>query len=103
MFQKTLFPKRFFLLDFKKAELVIKRKQHDEDKEIVLFGNIIRCQNMEEDLWGPDDNKFCFKVLTNKRDYLLYASTENEKNLWIAGFNYLIFCSKIIQDLMKDN
>ena len=37
---------------------------------------------------------FCFFLHTNKRKYYIYAMSNNEREMWVAGFKFLILSTK---------
>ena len=47
--------------------------------------------------------KYPFFVKTTERLFELYASTTEERTMWIAGFNYVIVSTNEVQDIMKRN
>ena len=79
LFQRSLFPKRFFIIDFSAAEIMIKKTKEEKNQKYIIqipFRNILSLEDMDYDSWGPDDAKYCFKVMTTERPYWLYFTTE---------------------------
>ena len=46
--------------------------------------------------------KFPFSVVTSQRIFEFYASCPQEREMWIAGFNYVVLSSKEVQKIMND-
>ena len=51
----------------------------------------------------PSDWKYPFSVNTQDRTYILFAPTNIERKMWMAGFAYVITSTKTVQVLMKGN
>lgn len=51
----------------------------------------------------PNNWPYVFFVKTIERDYVLYAKTEDERKMWMAGFRYVIASTQTVQVIMKQN
>lgn len=47
--------------------------------------------------------KFPFMVKTVDRVFVLFAPSYSEREMWIAGFNYVIVSTNQVQSLLKEN
>jgi len=95
---KKSYLKRFYTLDFGNAMMFVK------DSETIPFRDITRVYMPQ---FGMDD---VFKNAINSKTFLfpfflktggriteLYAASEEERKMWVAGFEYVIKSTKIIQ------
>ena len=59
----------------------------------------------EKELQRSCSRKFMmpFYVVMQKRKYELYAGSEIDRKMWVAGFEYLIKSSKIVMQIMLEN
>ena len=104
--------KRYFELDFTAAVLTIRKTQNDSDilndKQLV-FGDIISVEVPEgPELTkliynAPEKYKFPFILKTKMRDWTLYVQWQNERQMWLDGFNYAIHSAKEAQRLIESN
>ena len=101
MFQKTAFPKRYFVLDFEKAILYIKKGTGDaddhSDTRTIHLANInavslpdqAEAQELTADSsLRPFGNPFYLE--TSDRRFVIYTVAENEQSMWLAAFDYLL-------------
>ena len=44
-----------------------------------------------------------FFVKTTQRTFALYAATFEERRMWMAGFDYLIKSTAIVQEIIEQN
>lgn len=97
--QKGEYNKRFFILDFTIANIQIKTTKEETNKENIKkvpFRNIISCYlpnaKSEERIRQVCSKtyRFPFFLKTLDRMYELCSSSEEERNMWIAGFSYII-------------
>jgi hypothetical protein len=47
--------------------------------------------------------EFNFFIKTNSREYSLFANKHGEREIWMAGFKYVIASTKTVQNIMKIN
>ena len=45
--------------------------------------------------------KFPFSVKTNSRVFEFYSSSAQERDMWLAGFDYVILSSKQVQKIIN--
>lgn len=112
-FQKNLFPKRYHIIDFTKAQLVIQNKPDSTDAskiKRVPFRDIQAAY-----LPTPENDKIlrrlasgsqyvlAFFVKTSNRVFELYTSTPDERDMWMSGFKYILISTKEVQSIMTNN
>jgi hypothetical protein len=44
-----------------------------------------------------------FFVKTKDRNFALYAATFEERRMWMAGFDYLVKSTTIVQEIIEQN
>jgi hypothetical protein len=101
-FQKKLFPRRYFRIDFAQAKIQIQHKiGGDENKTQTLqFGDIKDVKTFDGEFEillkkdGPEFFNYPFMITTNDRDQYLYAYSEKERQMWVAAFKYVIVSTK---------
>ena len=86
-------------------------KEEDEKKvKQIAFAHIQKCYiptpknviKIMEDI--PSKTfKYPFIVKTIERMFLLFAPTEQERDMWIAGFEYIIVSTMQVQSILKVN
>ena len=75
----------------------------------VAFRDVQDCYlpslENERELQRSCSKKFMFPfyVVMQKRKYELYAGSEIDRKMWVAGFEYLIKSSKIVMQIMQEN
>lgn len=96
IFQKS-YLKRYYTLDFGNAVMFIK------DGDTIPFRDIVRVmlpQFNQEEVFRKNVNSktftFPFFVKTNMRFMELYAASEEERQMWVAGFEYVLISTKVI-------
>ena len=47
--------------------------------------------------------KYPFFLVTEKRQWQLWTTSEEEKKMWLAGFMYIITSTKEVQKIMVEN
>ena len=86
-----VFPKRYLVIDFKYARLTIYKKKNEEHTaREIMFRDIKEYSNMQ---WkGKAGPSWCypFFLKTTSRNYIFVAPTEEDKNIWLNAFDYLI-------------
>lgn len=107
IFQRSLHPKRYFLVDFQAAMLLIMREKGagEKDTTSVFFRDIVDCylpkKDMKDEL--PKNWKQVFYLKTSERLYILLAKTLEDRNMWMAGFRYIIASTYTVQQIIKQN
>lgn len=73
--------------------------------KITLFRDIKDCHLPKEDMSGqmPKNWQHGFFLITTERTYFLMAKTIEDRNMWMAGFRYLIASTVTVQNIMRDN
>lgn len=102
MFNLSIFPKRYFVINFKFARLIIYHNKEDEKSgKTILFRDILSC----EDTKGKNtkDGTSPFIIKTSERQYILVAPTSMEKQIWIDAFSYIIPSTQALQDIIRIN
>lgn len=112
-FQKNLFPKRYHIIDFTKAQMIIQSKplQTDLTKiKRIPFRDIYNAYLPTEEndkilrkLSSGSSYVFPFFVKTPDRIFELYTSTPDERNMWMAGFKYILISTREVQQIMVTN
>lgn len=112
-FQRNLYPKRYHIIDFTKAQMLIQnsKTQTDPSKiKRVPFRDIQSaylptdgCDKMLRKLASGSQYVFAFFVKTTNRVFELYTSTPDEREMWMAGFKYILISTKEVQQIMINN
>lgn len=127
LFQRDLYPKRYFIIDFTSANVYITHEQEfgryynpklkaytikptqflkDEDpnKTVIPFRSILDAflppQPVSRKLL-PADWQYPFTVATIGRKFILFAPTSDERKMWIAGFKYVVASTRTVQSIMQ--
>ena len=104
VFNLGIFPKRYFLVDFKFAKMTIYKNKNDpKSAKIVLFRDIKNCYCLD---WQGNMMKewtYSFFLQTTERNYVLIAATPMEKQVWLDAFSYIIPSTQILQDIIRQN
>lgn len=61
------------------------------------------CDEMLRKLASGSQYVFAFFVKTSDRVFELYASTPDEREMWMAGFKYILISTKEVQTIMTNN
>ena len=111
-FQKKVFPTRHFTINFTKAilsildknkstELTVRAHAHEhKSAKNIPFRNITECflptESYEQHakLVCSKKYQYCFFLNTVDRLFELYASTIEERLMWVTCFTYLIMSTK---------
>lgn len=115
-FQMTLHPKRYFIIDFTIASIIIchekptkaqlKSPEEQKDWLIMPFRDITDCYPPQQVIDGkslPNNWPFPFYLQTQRRLFVLCAKRADERKMWIAGFRYVIASTVTVQCIMKHN
>jgi len=107
--QKKIYPKRYFVIDFSTAVICIRHAKDDTKFVSVPFREVL-------DVYIPPPQKeskikfecsknfnFPFYLETKERKYLLFTATFDERIMWIAGFKYIIVSTTEVQRIMDEN
>lgn len=94
-FQKTVHPKRYFTIDFQTAIMTImkdKENKNPKENKKVLFRDILDCYLPKEDIDDqlPKGWEWSIYLQCRERLFVLCAKTEEDRNMWMAGFRYLL-------------
>ena len=66
--------KRYFVLNFREAQLVIKKEMFSEgNKKIIPFQNIMECTDTDKNHFGLKDYLYGFTMKTINHTYELYS------------------------------
>lgn len=108
LFQKTVHPTRYFILDFQTAILTIKHDHKSTDKsqmKKILFRDILDCYLplAKPEHKPPKGWEHCLYLRTTERLYFLCARTLDDRNMWMSGFRYLLASTVTVQAIMRDN
>ena len=100
----TRYYKRYIEIDFAAALFKIRHGPDRNDKEeIVAFRDIDYIEVKNDNFKAMDKNSVLpFNLCINGKSILFYAATENERNIWIAGFNYAVASTELVQKILKD-
>ena len=119
VFQRDVFPRRYFIVDFTQAVIYITHHQEfggenmywnkrlnryvakpfhqlleEDEKKIVLpFRSVIDVHQPSTCLPQsvvPKDWEYPFSLHTIDRRYVLFAPSNDERKMWMAGFEYVI-------------
>ena len=114
-FQMSVYPKRYFVIDFTLACVQIrdckaKDKGHlmdlEKTQKVIPFRDVTDCYLPKGEIDKanlPKNWSFPFYVQTTERVYVLCAKNVNERNMWMAGFRYVIASTLTVQCIMKHN
>lgn len=90
------FLKRNCIIDYVGAKFIMMKKDLVEDSTNIQFRDILSCYRMEDEskLLKICSKTFCFPFVVETRDrsFVLFATSEDERQLWMYGFDYVI-CS----------
>ena len=88
----TRYYKRYLEIDYAAAIFKIKHGPDRNDKEEVFaFRNINYIEDKNKDFKPIHKTTVLpFNLCVNGKSTLFFAPTENERNMWIYGFNYAI-------------
>ena len=119
IFQRSVYPKRFFSIDFSIASIVVSKilfndkcvmtNPNNVDKtsqKVIPFRDFQDCYLPKCDIKGsslPKTWQWPFYVQTLDRLYVLCAKTEQERSIWMSGFRYVIASTLTVQTIMKHN
>ena len=89
--------KRYYEINFTLGRLVIKKDVNlisDNDCQFIAFRDIKSCYLMTNE---EEMKKICSKTFnmpfclhTSDRTFILFATREQERQLWLDGFDYVI-------------
>jgi hypothetical protein len=107
-FQKTVHPKRYWVIDFQTAIMTIQKEKedkHQSENKKILFRDILDCYLPKTDIEDqlPKNWEHAIYLQTRDRLFVLCARTEEDRNMWMAGFRYLLASTLTVQSIMKDN
>ena len=112
LFQTKIFPTRYYVLNFADAIMIISEKKghiDDSNSKVIPFRNILETflpmEEYEKKAKEVCSRKFNFPffVKTEDRLFELYASTDEERTLWMAAFVYLIKSTFEVQKIINRN
>lgn len=107
-FQTTIYPKRYFMIDFQQAFLNIQTDRIEKNKskiKVVWFRDILDCYLPKKDVQHqlPENWEHCFYLQTRERMFILCAQAAEDRNMWMSGFRYIIASTVTVQNIMKAN
>ena len=101
------FLKRFCLIDFGSARFLIMKKHSNAESANIAFRDIHSCFLLDDEtpILSICSKTFCypFCVKTRDRTFMLFATTAEERQLWIDGFNYVVCSTKQVQSILDLN
>lgn len=112
-FKQKLYYLRYFLIDYQTGNIYI--ATHVEymgnfnNCTKIPFGGVLDCSQPSEleeiSLQKEMSKTYCypFYVKTNERDFTLCAASEEERQMWMAGFKYVMISTKQVQQIIKAN
>lgn len=115
IFQRSLYPKRYFVIDFTIAKIFVKQdksctigpKEGSNSKvKVIPFRSIKDCYLSTVKLdksTVPKNWQNVFYVQTIERLYVLCAKNEEDLKMWMAGFKYIISSTSTVQQIMHHN
>ena len=107
-FQKSVHPKRYFVVDFQSAIMTIKHERDSKDPsdiKRILFRDILDCYLPKKlnNQAMPKGWEHGMYLQTRERLFFLCAKCEEDRNMWMSGFRYLLASTVTVQNIMKDN
>lgn len=105
-----MFPRRFFKIQFDHGTIEIYKslKVDDQDINRIRFSEVVTVstptERLQQELVEKCSKKFQwpFFLYTEKRNFELYAQTEQERKMWIAAFDYIIRCGWAIKKIIRE-
>lgn len=111
IFQRSKHPKRFFVVDFRTGTISVyhtedEYKQSNLNRKDILFRDIkqltLFSKEAEKKYEVASKNyRFPFIVNTNERKFELFASSEEERQMWVVGFQYILISTSEVQNMMN--
>ena len=107
LFQKSLYYKRYFVLDHTARKMRV-HQTNDPHSEYKLFeykdilGIQVKKETLEDKMAIHERWSFEFQLNTAKRMFTLYAPSQDERNLWIHTFTWIIKRNEYLR-LLQDN
>ena len=112
IFQKKLYPKRYFIIDYTRAVIQIKHKLDDKKEENtkqIPFRDVKMCckpqykaeMQIREVCCSKYNNPFYLWV--NDRMYELFTQQAEEREMFLSGFQYVIISTREVQKIMLEN
>lgn len=115
IFQRSKFPKRYFAINFQHGTIKIYQTESDfknkkcTDFKEILFRDILK---VHQNLATTEDNKLAsdrasknfrmpFQIDTSERKFELFASSEEERKMWLTGFEYILVSTSEVQTIMQ--
>lgn len=115
-FQRSVHPKRYFIIDFTIASIVISHGAYkplstaeinlQEECTVMPFRDVLDCylpRNLIDRASLPKNWQYPFFLKTTNRLYTLISKSEHERRMWVAGFRYVIASTVTVQCIMKHN
>lgn len=113
MFQLETYPKRYYIVDFNKLQIIIKHDRFDKDScdknKVIEFRDIADVYRVLEEnekvlrSVAAQDFNVPFMIKTPERTHELYCTTEEERKLWMLCVKYIIHSTKAVQKIVKAN
>lgn len=104
--------RRYFILDYEAANLLIVDNPRDEQSvrkgKKIVFRDILKVGLPADDQADQvlqrkvksNTFKFPFFLTTINREYVLFAPSQKERQIWVDGFSYVIVSTKKVQTLI---
>lgn len=102
-FQKSLKYKRYFTLDHNAKKMRIHRS-NDPQSEYKLFeykdilGMNLSVPNLDQKMAIQERWSFKFTLVTQRRLYVLFAASMDERNLWIHTFTWILAKNRFLME-----
>ena len=80
--------------------------EEDEKKIVLPFRSVMDVHQPSTCLPQsvvPKDWEYPFSLHTIDRRYVLFAPSNEERKMWMAGFKYVISSTQTVQEIMKAN
>ena len=106
LFQKKKKYKRYFVMDHNAKKMRI-HQSNDPTSEYKLFNYtdilevIEPVQTVEERMKIRERWTFNFIVVTKQREFVLFAASNDERELWLHTFNWIVECNAFSNALIK--
>ena len=112
LFQKKLYPKRYFIVDYTRAMIQIKHKLDDNNAEnttLIPFRDVKMCCKPQfkvemqiKEVCCPKYNNPLY-LWVNDRMYELFTRLSEEREMFLSGFQYVIISTREVQKIMLEN
>ena len=82
----------------------MQKEKTSKNKKAIMFRDILDCYLPKESTGNlPKDWLWQFCVVCSNRTFTFTTKTQDERNMWMAGFRYLIVSTVAVQKIMLEN